>query len=143
MGKRNFIGVTLLVSALAYNPLIATELNTNVTSSQRQIQTITNSIASLLYNRGLEEDAAYALSKDLIDDDELFETMLNHLLANYSDISKEELLEHFSTAALYRQEIDLASYDHLVNLVSKINNRTLTEQELKRLSSVSKLNQMV
>jgi DNA primase len=143
MGKRNFIGVTLLVSALAYNPLIATELNTNVTSSQRSIQTITNSIASLLYNRGLEEDTAYALSKDLIDDDELFETKFNLLLDNYSDISKEALLEHFSTAALYRQKIDLASYDHLVNLVSKINNRTLTEQELKRLSSVSKLNQMV
>jgi hypothetical protein len=74
MGKRNFIGVTLLVSALAYNPLIATELNTNVTSSQRSIQTITNSIASLLYNRGLEEDTAYALSIDVIDDDELFDS---------------------------------------------------------------------
>ena len=39
MDKRNFISVTLLVSALAFNPLVATELNTKVTSSQRQIQT--------------------------------------------------------------------------------------------------------
>jgi predicted nucleotidyltransferase len=143
MDKRNFISVTLLVSALAFNPLVATELNTKVTSSQRQIQTITDSIANLLHNRGLEEDAAYELSKNFVSDDALFEPMLNHLLDNYSDISEEKLFEYLSTAALHRQAIDLASYDHLVNLVSKINNRTLTEQELKRLSYVSKLNKLV
>ena len=143
MDKRNFISVTLLVSALAFNPLVATELNTKVTSSQRQIQTITDSIANLLHNRGLEEDAAYELSKNFVSDDALFEPMLNHLLDNYSDISEEKLFEYLSTAALHRQAIDLASYDHLVNLLSKINNRTLTEQELKRLSYVSKLNKLV
>ena len=143
MSKQSFMTVTLLVSALAFNPLIATELNTNVTNNQRQIQTVTGSIASILHHRGLDEDAAYVLSKNLIEDDALFETLLNNLLDNYEDINHEEIYEHLSTAALHRQNIDLRSYDHLVNLVSKVNKRVLTDLELTQLRSVSKLNQMV
>jgi len=143
MSKQNFITVTLLVSALAFNPLAATELNTNVTSSQRQINSISTAIASVLHNRGLDEDTAYELSKDLIDNDDMFEAMLSNLLNHYPNIEHEEILEHLSTSALYRHSIDLASYDHLVNLVSKVHSRVLTGHELNRLQAVSKLNQMV
>ena len=57
MDKRNFVSVTLLVSALAFNPLVAQQLNTNV-SSQIQRSTVSSSIASILHKRGLDEDAA-------------------------------------------------------------------------------------
>ncbi len=143
MSKQNFISVTLLVSALAFNPLVATELNTNITSSQRQIQTITGSIASLLYNRGLDEDAAYHIAQDLVDDDKLFEAMINNFLDLYPDVSSEELIEHLSTVALHRQSISLDSYDHLVNMVSKIKGKALSTEELQQLQAVSKLNKMV
>jgi hypothetical protein len=144
MDKRNFISVTLLISALALNPLIATELNINNLSTQRQINTVTNSIASLLYNRGLDEDVAHNLSRELVDDkDELFEAMINNIVNIYQDITHEEILEHLSTLALHRQNIDFASYDHLVHMVTKIKSKALSQTELKQLSTVSKLNQMI
>ena len=106
MDKRNFISVTLLVSALAFNPLIATELNTT-TTSQRQINSVTSSMTHILHKRGIDEDMAEEISKNLVnEDDELFTAMINNLVNGYSSLSKEEVLEYLSTAALYRQRVD-------------------------------------
>ncbi len=143
MSKQNFITVTLLFSALAFNPVFATELNSNVSNSQRQTNSISTAIASILHHKGLDEDAADALSKDLIENDELFKVMLSNLLRHYPDIGHQEILEHLSTAALHRQSIDLASYNHLVNLVSKVDSSTPTEHDLKQLHTIAKLNQML
>ena len=144
MDKRNFISVTLLISALAFNPLIASELIINKPSTQRQVNTVSNSIASILYKRGLDADVAHDLSKELVDDnDELLEAMINNIVNIYHDITQEEIFEHLSTLALHRQNIDLSSYDHLVNMVTKIKSKALSQMELKQLSTVSKLNQMI
>ncbi len=141
MDKRNIISVTLLVSALAFNPLVATELNTN-TTSQRQINSVTGSIAHILHKRGIDEDMAKEISQNLTEDeDELFAAMINNLLNGYSDLSKEEILEYLSTAALYRQTVDFDSYSHLIHMVSEIKEKPLNEQSLKQLSRVAKLNQ--
>jgi len=140
MDKRNLISVTLLVSALAFNPLVANELNTN-TSSQRQINSISSSIAHILHKRGIDEDKAKEISKNLIDEeDELFAAMIDNLVNEYSSLTKEEVHEYLSTAALYRQRVDFDSYSHLINMVSKIKGKALNEQSLKQLSRVAKLN---
>ena len=140
MDKRNIISVTLLVSALAFNPLVATEFNTN-TTSQRQINSVTGSIAHILNKRGLDEDIAKEISKNLIDEeDELFAAMIHNLVNEYSSLSKEEVYEYLSTAALYRQRVDFDSYSHLINMVSKIKRKALNEESLKQLSRVAKLN---
>ena len=143
MDKRNFISVTLLVSALAFNPLVATELNTD-TTSQRQINSVTGSIAHILHKRGIDEDMAKEISQNLIDDeDELFSAMINNLVNGYSGLSKEEVLEYLSTAALYRQNVHFDSYAQLVHMVSKIKQKSLTEQSLKQLSTIAKLNKEI
>ncbi len=140
MDKRNIISVTLLVSALAFNPLVATKLTTN-TSSQRQINTVSSSLAHILHKRGIDEDMAKEISKNLIDEeDELFVAMINNLVNEYSSLSKEEVYEYLSTAALYRQRVDFDSYSHLINMVSKIKGKALNEESLKQLSRVAKLN---
>ena len=140
MDKRNFISVTLLVSALAFNPLVATDLNTNITS-QRQINSVTSRVAHILHKRGIDEDMAKEISKNLVDEeDELFAAMINNLLNGYSSLSKEEVLEYLSTAALYRQTVDFDSYSHLISMVSKIKGKPLNEQNLKQLSRVANLN---
>ncbi len=140
MDKRNIISVTLLVSALAFSPLVATELNTN-TASQRQINSVSSSIAHILHKRGIDEDMAKEISKNLIDEeDELFAAMIDNLVNEYSSLTKEEVHEYLSTAALYRQRVDFDSYSHLINMVSKIKGKALNEQSLKQLSRVAKLN---
>ena len=143
MDKRNFISVTLLVSALAFNPLVATELNTNITS-QRQINSVSSSIAHILHKRGIDEDMAKKISQNLVDEeDELFEAMINNLVNGYSSLSKEEVLEYLSTAALYRQTVDFDSYSHLISMVSKIKGKSLNEESLLQLSRVAKLNKEI
>ena len=144
MDKRSFITVSILISALAFNPLLATELNTTLTNNtQRQIVSVSNNIASVLHKRGLDEEVAEALSAKLIEDDTLFEAMLNNLMDHYGDISREDVFEELATMALHRQEIDLSVYDHLVSLLSKVKKESLSEQNLQQLKIVSKLNEMV
>ena len=140
MDKQNFIRVTLLVSALAFNPLIATQLNAN-TSSQRQLNTVSSSIASILYKRGIDEDAAREISDKLVDEeDELFALMIDKLLLECNSISKDEILEYLSTAALYRQNVHFDSYAHLVRMVSTIKGKSLDEKSLAQLKSFAKKN---
>jgi hypothetical protein len=140
MDKRNIISVTLLVSALAFNPLVATELTTNA-SSQRQINSVSSSVAHILHKRGIDEDMAKEISENLLDEeDELFTAMIDNLLNEYSNLTKEEVLEYLSTSALYRQRVDFNSYSHLISMVSKIKGKALNEQNLKQLSTVAKLN---
>lgn len=140
MDKRNFISVTLLVSALAFNPLVAQQLNANA-SSQIQQSTVASSISSILHKRGLDEDAAQEISNNLVDEkDEFFALMIENLVNNCSSLSKDEILEYLSTAALYRQNVDLDSYAHLVNMVSKIKKKPLSETTLAKLSTIAKEN---
>ncbi len=141
MDKRNFISVTLLVSALAFNPLVAQQLNTTITNSQINLNTVSSSIASILHKRGLDEDAAHEISNNLIDEeDELFALMIDNLVNNCSSLSKDEILEYLSTAALYRQNVHFDSYAHLVNMVSKIKKKSLSETTLAKLSTIAKEN---
>jgi len=143
MDKRNFMSVTLLVSALAFNPLVAQQLNTNA-SSQIQRSTVSSSIASILHKRGIDEDAAQEISNNLVDDeDELFALMIDNLVNECSSISKDEILEHLSTVALHRQNVHFDSYAHLVNMVSKIRQKPLDEKTLQQLSTIAKLNKEI
>ncbi len=141
MDKRNFISVTLLVSALAFNPLIAQQ-NTNITISQiERNSSVSSSIASILYKRGLDEDAAKEISNNLVEEeDELFALMIDNLVNNCSSLNKDEILEYLSTAALFRQDVHFDSYAHLVNMVSKIKKKPLNETTLAKLSSIAKEN---
>ena len=145
LDKRHFISVTVLISALAFNPLAATEVSLNVlqNSSQQQTNNLTNVLASTLYKRGLDEEAAKELSENFLDahSDHLDE-MINQLVHVYPELSHHEVYEHLSSEALHRRSIDLSSYDHLVSMVTKIKGKALSTAELHKLQTVSKLNQL-
>ncbi len=144
MDKRNFISVTLLVSALAFNPLVAQQLNANITSSQIKLNTVSSSIASILHKRGLDEDAAQEISENLVDEkDELFALMMDNLLKECNSLSKDEILEYLSTEALFRHDVHFDSYTHLVSMVSKIKQRSLDKMTLTKLSAIAKQNKEI
>ena len=143
MDKRNFISVTLLVSALAFNPLLAEQRN-STTISQIKTSTVSSSIASILHKRGLDEDAAQEISKNLVEEDEaLLAMMMQNLEDECSVISREEVLEYLSTAALHRQNVRFDSYDHLIAMVSKIKQTSLDTKTLQHLRYVAKKNALL
>lgn len=141
MDKRKMISVTLLVSVLAFNPLVAQQLHINI-GSQIEQNTVSSSIASILHKRGLDKDAAQVISNNLIDEEDelIIAIMIENLIHECSSLSKEEVLEYLSTAALYRDNVRLDSYAQLVHMVSKIKQKPLNEKTLKQLSAVAKMN---
>ena len=139
MDRRNLISVTLLVTALAFNPLLAqhTIQMTQLVKENR----VSSNIANLLHKRGLDEEAAKELAETLFEEDEeLFALMLNNLLYGCDSLDKDQVLEYLSSAALHRQNVHLDSYAHLVSMVSKIKQSVLDENTLEQLSKVAKSN---
>jgi hypothetical protein len=144
MSKQNFIRITLFVSVLVFNPAFADtfRIATNIQSSYKT--TVVDDIASVLYERGLEEKAARERAANLVGEDaELFALMLDTFLHECSDISREELLAHLGTAALHRQKISLDSYAHLIDLYTKIKRTTPDDKVRSRLSAVAGSNRMM
>jgi hypothetical protein len=138
MNRHNFIGVTILVSVLALNPLVAIEFQNKIQTRLNRSEIVSNSIASILHKRGLDEDAAKEIADSFVDgDDELLVQMVNNLA---TVLSHEEVLEYLSTMALHRKEIRLDSYGHLVNMVSKIKRSSLDKKTLAHLNVIAKLN---
>ena len=139
MNRSNLISVTLLVTALAFNPLFAQHnINTNILVQENRV---TSKIASILHKRGLDEDAAKEISEKLVEEDEeLFALMLNNLLYGINDLKKDEILEYLSTPALHRQNVELDSYAQLVSMVSKIKQSTLNKQTLDQLKEIAQSN---
>lgn len=138
------IRITLFVSILIFNPAVADTLRSATNIQSNLNTTITENIASILYKRGLEEKSAKKRAEEFLEDDErLFALMLDNLLYGCSDITKEEMLEHLSTAALHRQSIALDSYAHLIDIYSKIKRSTPDKEARKKLSTIAKGNAAV
>ena len=144
MNKQNFITLTLIISGLALHPVMAdTEFN-RISQSQNINHSVAASISSILYNRGIDEDVADEMSLNLVnEEDELFLTMMIQMLDERNIVSREEVLEYLSTAALHKQTIDFKKYDNLIGMVSKIKQKSLDANTLKELSYIAKINKQL
>ena len=114
MHKQNLLTLTLIISGLALNPVMAENVVERISQNQNTQNSVRTGIATILYNRGLDEDVASEMSEGLLEDaDEMLLAMLIQNLENQNIVSKDEVLEYLSTAALHRQTLDLKKYDVL------------------------------
>ena len=144
MSKENLLRISLFVSVLVLNPVVAETVKPTTNIQTQQETRVSTSIASILHKRGLDEDAAEELSQNFVaEDEELFTRMMENLLNGCKSISKEELLTHLSSEALFRKSMDLQSYDHLVAMVSKVKQKALDKVTLKELQTVAKQNRQL
>ena len=144
MNKHNIIRITLFMSVLVFNPAVADTLRIATDIQINHNTTIAENIASALYKKGLEEKTAKKRARELVKGDErLFALMLNNLLNGCSDITREEVLEYLSTAALFRQDIALNSYDQLIGIYSKLKRSIPNEEVRKKLGAVAKRNALM
>lgn len=144
MKKQNLITLTLIISGLTLNPVMAEAVLTTVSHSQNINHSVSSSISSLLFNRGLDKEVADELSENFVsEEDEALLAMLIHDLDTHNIVSKQDVLEYLSMAALHKQKIDFHSYDHLVSMVSKIKEISLDTNTLKQLSQISKMHKQL
>jgi len=144
VSKQNFIRITLFISVLVFNPAVADtfRIASNIQNSRKT--TVAEDIASVLYERGLEEKAAKERAEELVGEDaEAFALMLDTLVHECGDISREELLGYLGTAALHRQNIALDSYAQLIDLYSKITQTIPDEKRRARLSAIAQRNRLM
>ena len=144
MKKQNLITLTLIISGLTLNPVMAEAVLTTVSHSKNINHSVSSSISSLLFNRGLDKEVADELSENFVsEEDEALLAMLIHDLDTHNIVSKQDVLEYLSNAALHKQKIDFHSYDHLVSMVSKIKEISLDTNTLKQLSQISKMHKQL
>ena len=144
MNRQSFITLTLIISGLASNPVMANAVLTTVSHSKNINHSVSYSISSLLYSRGLDKDVADEMSENLLsDEDEILLAILMEDLDRQNIVSKKEVLEYLSTMALHKQKLDLHSFDHLVGMVSKIKQKPLESKILKQLHNITKNNKQL
>lgn len=134
MSKQNFITLTLIISGLALHPVMANAVVTTVTYHQNINHSVSSGIASLLYSRGLDKDAADEISEAFVseEDEDLIAGLIQEL-ERENIVSRKEVLEYLSTKALQKQNVDFHSYDHLIGMVSKIRQKSLDSMTLQKL----------
>ena len=128
----------MLVSALALNHLLAVEFQNNIQTKLKRANQLSNTIASILHRRGLDEDAAKEIADTLVDGEE---EHLAQMVENLTFVlPHDEIMECLSTMALHRKEVRLDSYDHLVSMASNIQKRALDKSTLNHLHAIAKVN---
>ena len=144
MNKQNFITLTLIISGLALNPVMADAVLATVSHSQNINHSVSSSISSLLYNRGLDKEAADEISENLVsEEDEVLLAILMQDLDRKNIVSTQKVLEYSNTTALHKQNLDFHSYDHLIGMVSKIKQESLDSKTLKQLHHIVKSNKLL
>jgi len=132
--------LTLLVTSLTLSASIPKEIR--LITKQRS-HSISITIANLLHKRGLDEDKAIEIAKELVGaNEELFSLMVNNFL-NATTISHDELFTELSKLALQRKKLDLSSYSSLVRLKQTIQQAHIDDKMREKLSQISINNQLL
>ena len=128
MNRQNLLRITLLVSVLAFNPVVAQTLRTDLASAltkdAQQKRAVASELAAALEAKGLEADAAEKIGSRFVDNQhEALEAMLYHVEI-LGGMEREKLVAYLGDEALFRRTVDLASYDSLVSMATKIHGAT-------------------
>ena len=138
--NKNIFTATLFITTLILTPIVVSPLSASTQVKQNSLST---GIASLLHKRGLNEDTAHKIAKEMIgEDEEQFEDMIRNIENGCSILTQNEILEYLSKKALFKESLSLNSYSFLVSMVHSIKNSPLDKKTLKELKSVEQKNKI-
>ena len=139
MKKSDILYSALVVTVLTINPLFTSSLNASV----NRTNFISSSVANILARRGINDDAAKEIAEEFFaDKEEEFALMLKNIANGCSVLSENEIMDHISSLALHRKNIELDSYASLVNMVQKIKNISPSKETLKELQNIADINSL-
>jgi len=140
MTTKRILTLTLLATTLTLGAAVPRELNATV---KQRSNSISNQIATTLYNRGIEMDKAQELSTNIINvDEELFSFMVQ-TYSNETGIQLEEIYHELGKLALSQKSADFSSYAFLLKLSQTIKKEHLTTTELELIGNISTKNQII
>lgn len=142
MHKQNFITITLIITGLALNPLMGETVEWRAGYSKVENQSsIVSSIAKILHNRGLEENAAERLASEVVNENESMLLAMMYGLETHDIMTREEVLAYLSQAALHQQKFDFKSYDQLIGMVEKTKKKPIDDSTRTKLGKLAKVHQ--
>ena len=105
MNTRNILTLTLLAVSLTLSAAIPKEIRL---TSRQQTNSISNEIATILFEKGIEEEKAQSLSVSIMNtDEELFSFLVDNY-ASHCQIDKKSIYEELSKLALQKKSVDFA-----------------------------------
>ena len=136
MKKTPIFYVTIIVTLLSLQPLLATPVQTTL---KTQTNSFSMQVAHKLYKRGLDAEVAKQKAQELFNsqDDDFLDTL--QLLQSSLDIGYDAMVEYFADAALKHKKIDMKNYSSLVAMVQRIKNIALTKEELQTIQQITAL----
>jgi len=144
MSTENILRITLFISVFALNPAMAERPKLQTQINTQELTAITAEISDILYARGLDADAAQKLSKNIVSKNEAqFLQMVENVINGCEVVSKEKLLIQLSKDALFRNEVALENYDHLIRMVAEMTQRPLDKPTLISLKEIAVKNQLL
>ena len=141
MNKQQMMSITFVVSVLVFSAGIDNIIHQDTTVERRTRSTLTQDIASLLIDRGLEERVANERAAALLKKDPVsFASMLSKLPLLFDDISEEDLLNYFAESALHKQSVEWDSYEQLIHLHHRITHATPDRKRRELLAGIAEQN---
>jgi len=142
MSKKILIS-TVFISNIIFASVSPAQIS-QVQSNKNRLGTFSSLVSLHLYKRGLDKDVAIQKVSDfLVGKDFENDLMIQNILSNFDKIEHDNVVEYIANSALYSKEVDLSSYDTLIGMVQKIENKSLDALILKKIEKISLENKKI
>jgi len=142
MNKRILI-ITVFLSNIAFATVIPASLPHNSVKNNT-INSLSNMATLNLYKRGLDKEVAQKkISDSLSGDENSNDLMMQNILNQLDALSREDIINFVSNAALHGRNIDLSSYDTLLCMIQKNSKISLEKIMIEKLQKIALQNQNI
>ena len=140
MTTKQILSLALLATALTLNAASSKDITLNIIQQSNSVST---TIANILYEKGIEKKNALAIVSASIDENEkLFSIMLNNYISTIS-VNHNDVLNSLAQLALNSKKADLSSYSFLIKLTNHVNKTTPNNKILDKLDKISTSNSLL
>jgi hypothetical protein len=140
MTPKKIFALTLLATTFTLHAAVI-RINQK-TTLQKQIS-ITQTLASFLKQRGIEDSSAHKIASNFIGNDEkLFHIMTQNYIHRVG-IDTKEFYSELSTLALQRKKADFSDYSFLIKLTQKLQGHALEKEIFTNLHNIATNNDLL
>jgi hypothetical protein len=142
MNKRILI-ITVFLSNIVFASVVSVPLSQNSLKNST-INSLSNMATLNLYKRGLDKEVAQKkVAESLSGDENSNDLMMLNIINQLDMLSREDVINFVSNAALHGRNIDLGSYDTLLCMIQNNDKIPLEKTVLEKLQKIAQENQNI